>query len=299
MFHLSFAPIQVDIPFILDVHDYWPVCFSKDLYYKHQEVCDKQNDLKCSFCLSKKSHYPFLFFIPMLTIERYFRKKNLSNAKKIICHSQFVSNILKEHGYENIVLPYPYIGPKRKSKNCKDNLFKILFVGRLEKKKGAHLILDVAKQLKNKIDFRIDIIGEGPLKSILDRRDLNVYVHGFLGKNRFEYFKQADCLLVPSLWPEPFGMVVLEAMNFGVPTLTLKNGGIAELVKTNNVGFSLNEKEIPKKIIEISKNFSIKKRIEKHCIENIKKYDKKIIFKKYEEIMKKVVKKCTIKNIMK
>jgi glycosyltransferase involved in cell wall biosynthesis len=290
MFHLSFTPIQTEIPFILDVHDYWPICFSKDLYYRNKEFCSEQTDPKCSYCLSKKARYPLFFSIPMFGLERYFRKKLLGSAKKTVCHSQFVSKILKNYDYENEIIPYPYLGPNEKPKIRKDGVFKILFVGRIEKRKGAHLLLDIAKNLRDKIDFRIDVIGEGPLKKTLDRKDLNIYVHGFLGKERFGFFKEADCLLAPSLWPEPFGMVALEAMACDVPVITLnESGGLADLVKENEIGIVTNKGNIAESIIRLYRDQVLQKSIKMNCKMNIEKYDKEKIFKRYEKLFTSVI----------
>lgn len=291
MFHLSFAPIQTNIPFVLDVHDYWPVCFSKDLYYKDWVFCDSQNDPKCSYCLSKKSDLPLLFNISMLKMERQMRKNSLMKAKKTICHSNFVSKILKKYGYDSIVIPYPYLGPKENSKVKKKDVFKILFVGRVEKRKGTHLLLDIAKNLRNKIDFRIDVIGEGPLKKTLDRKDLNIHVHGFLGKERFGFFKEADCLLAPSLWAEPFGMVALEAMAYEVPVITLnESGGLADLVRENEIGILANKHNIAESIIGLYRDRALQKNIKMNCKKNIEKYNKEKIFKQYEKLFTGVVK---------
>jgi glycosyltransferase involved in cell wall biosynthesis len=289
MFHLSFAPVQNSLPFVLDVHDYWPVCFSKDLYYNDRSICSGPNDLKCSFCLSGKSRMPLMFNLPMLSFERYWKRRLLLRSEKTICHSNFVSSILKGQGYENEIIPYPYMGPFLLHDHGIGKEFKILFAGRVERRKGAHLLLDVAKKLHGKMHFRIDVIGDGPLKKMLDRKDLNIYVHGFLGNERFRYFREADCLLAPSLWPEPFGIVAVEAMAFGVPVITLDNGGLAEVVRENETGIIITEERIAESILELSENKKLSEKIRKNGEKNIKKYDKERIFKEYEKIFTSVM----------
>ncbi|MBL7206831.1 MAG: glycosyltransferase [Candidatus Aenigmarchaeota archaeon] len=288
--HVSFAPIQTDINFVLDVHDYWPVCFSRDLFYK-SKICKKKSIAKCAFCLSKKYKMPiiFPFLIPKLFVEKHFMKKTLEKAKEVISHSKLVRGELKKEGIESVVIPYPYMGKKKKTKRKETKTFNILFVGRIDERKGLDIILNIAKELKGKLDYRIDIIGTGPDKLMkkMKRKDLDIHIHGFLKEERFEFFSNADCLLAPSIWPEPFGMVILEAMNFGLPIITMKNTGMSELVEENNAGFSLTEKEIAGKIIEIYKNPSIRKRIEKSDKRNIEKYSKEKLFSVYEEILRR------------
>lgn len=289
LFHLSFSPIQAsNLPVILDVHDYWPVCFSKDLYYSNKEFCENNNVFKCSYCLGKKSNL-FLspFLPPTLKIEKYLSKRWLKRSSKTICHSEFVSKILEKHGYVNRVIPYPYLGKLEKKEKRKNGIFRLLFVGRVEKRKGADIMLKVAEELKGKMDFRIDVIGEGPLINKLNREDLNIFTHGFLGEERFEYFKKADCLLVPSRWPEPFGMIVLEAMAYKIPIIALDNGGLAELIRENKAGFLVNEADFVKKVLSLYNNQKLLNKIRRQE-KGVKKYKNEKIFQEYEMMFRKV-----------
>jgi glycosyltransferase involved in cell wall biosynthesis len=59
----------------------------------------------------------------------------------------------------------------------------------------------------------------------------------FLGFTRAEeFYRQLDVLVVPSLWHEPFGMVVIEAFAHGVPVVGSRRGGIPEIVGDGRTG---------------------------------------------------------------
>lgn len=290
MFHLSFAPIQTNIPFVLDIHDYWPVCFSKDLYYCDREHCTGAGIFKCPYCISGKMRASYLapFMAPGLAIESGLRERLLAKAKKTICHSQFVSGKLGKCRAD--VIPYPFFGECGAHAKRQDKELRLLFAGRLDKKKGAHLLPDIARELKEQgMLFRIDVLGEGPLKTELDRADLCIYTHGFLGKERFEFFKNADILLALSVWPEPFGIVALEAMAYNVPIIAIDGSGLAQLVQENKAGIVCGKNKVAESIIRLSGDEKRRRSIMKNEAENISKYDKKNIFGRYKKMFENLI----------
>jgi glycosyltransferase involved in cell wall biosynthesis len=115
---------------------------------------------------------------------------------------------------------------------------KLLFAGRLVPEKG----LEVALQALARVEqghVSLDIIGDGPavyrlhLQQMVTALDLRNLVH-FVGPLRrervFERYAAFDILLVPSLWVEPFGMIVVEAMARGLAVIAANHGGPAEII---------------------------------------------------------------------
>ncbi len=67
----------------------------------------------------------------------------------------------------------------------------------------------------------------------------------FLGyREPADFFPNIDVLVAPSLWNEPFGLVIPEAHRWGVPVIASRRGGIPELIKEAITGF-LFEPESP------------------------------------------------------
>ena len=57
-----------------------------------------------------------------------------------------------------------------------------------------------------------------------------VFFTGFVNYHEVpSYLKMADIAVVPSMWEEPFGLTVVEAMAAGVPLITTRSGGIPEI----------------------------------------------------------------------
>ncbi len=82
------------------------------------------------------------------------------------------------------------------------------------------------------------IAGDGPQKKSLQKITANLmlghYVK-FVGKipssNLAEFYSRSDIAIFPSIYPEPFGRVALEAMSFGKPVIASRVGGIPEVVE--------------------------------------------------------------------
>ena len=118
-----------------------------------------------------------------------------------------------------------------------DNEKIILYVGRLVYEKGIqHLIAAMPKILSNYHDSKLIIAGRGgmldELKAEATSLGLNdkVYFTGYLDSKQVQkMYKCADVAVFPSTY-EPFGIVALEAMLAGVPTVVSDVGGLDEII---------------------------------------------------------------------
>ena len=124
-----------------------------------------------------------------------------------------------------------------------DNEKIILYMGRLVYEKGIqHLISSMPKILENYHDAKLVIAGKGgmidELKAQVQAMGISnkVYFTGYLnGKQVQKMYKCADVAVFPSTY-EPFGIVALEAMLAGVPTVVSDVGGLNEIVEHGVTG---------------------------------------------------------------
>jgi glycosyltransferase involved in cell wall biosynthesis len=120
-----------------------------------------------------------------------------------------------------------------------EKVFIVAYVGRISLEKGIHFALEAMATLDADIHFAI--AGEGPELEALKRQaaklGVNTRVH-FLGyrDDPFAVFSAADAAVIPSLWNEAFGRVVVEAMACGTVTVATAVGGMQEIFTDGKEG---------------------------------------------------------------
>lgn len=140
-------------------------------------------------------------------------------ASHVICVSQDVSKcvrkVVPEERTSVIPLWMPSMPPYKPAKEPLKRPAHVLFVGRLERYKGLYLLLDA---LRGTPDVRLTVVGDGSYREELERlaEGIDVRFEGFqLHPSR--YYAEADIFVMPSLGPEGFGIVTMEAMAHGLP----------------------------------------------------------------------------------
>jgi glycosyltransferase involved in cell wall biosynthesis len=131
----------------------------------------------------------------------------------------------------------------RKQLGLDENDFVVFFSGRLTKEKGILELIKAIRQLPDIDRLKLVIAGasfygrdsgESPymkqLKAEAEEVKEKVIFTGFVDYRQMpSYLKTASVAVVPSLWEEPFGLTVLEAMAAGVPLVATRCGGIPEV----------------------------------------------------------------------
>jgi glycosyltransferase involved in cell wall biosynthesis len=121
-----------------------------------------------------------------------------------------------------------------------NELSHLLFLGRMDRLKGGEVLIEAAKAASAQLERPLTITfgGDGPerdrweeVAAGLRTADSSVTV-SFTGwvdsADLSRLYGDADLVVLPSLWPEPFGMVGIEAGHFGVPSAAFGVGGIPE-----------------------------------------------------------------------
>ncbi|GAB4543400.1 MAG: hypothetical protein Kow0063_36520 [Anaerolineae bacterium] len=138
---------------------------------------------------------------------------------------------------------YPYRNGSSAAQH--DGAFSILYIGRLTPDKGAHTAIEALGYLVHRRGFdqvKLTIIGTGEpdyeahLHDLARREKVESLV-AFLGTQPKEvlptFYQQADVFVFTSIWAEPFGRVIVEAMASGVAVVGTATGGAAEIMVEN------------------------------------------------------------------
>ena len=124
------------------------------------------------------------------------------------------------------------------ARTAETDVLRVGYLGRLAPSKGLELMLDsLAPLIPDRCDVRVAGTGAADYEDSLKSRYAPQGVR-FLGRVQpGEFLADLDLLVVPSQWQEPFGLVVREAMNAGVPVVASAVGGIPEIVEHGRNGF--------------------------------------------------------------
>ena len=128
--------------------------------------------------------------------------------------------------------------------------------GRLDSRKGFDVAIKAVAVLRNKYgcQVKLRIIGDGPirceLQDLVEIEKLNgqVELTGFKD-NVYEYIAKGHIVVIPSVWEEPFGLAVIEAMANSKIIIASKVGGIPEMLREGEEGFLVPKAE-PEAIAE-------------------------------------------------
>ncbi len=126
---------------------------------------------------------------------------------------------------------------------------RVLYLGRLERAKGVDLLCEaVARCAARYPNLRLDVAGWGTLETALRREyggHPQIVFHGAVfGEDKARLLAACDAVAVPSVYPEIFGIVVVEAYAYGKPVLAARSGGLPELVADGETGWLVPPRDV-------------------------------------------------------
>lgn len=205
-----------------------------------------------ALALKEASGKPLVIHIHSLNTDRIgpdhqgwvfnLEKNALNQADLIIPVSRYTGEMIEEHyaiGKNKIFPVHNGVNPVKvfhSPRKFPEKL--ILFLGRITYQKGPEYFLEVASRVIGKYkNVRFVIAGEGDRFSHMVEqsayKDIGHKFHftGFINRKRvYELFSMTDIFLMPSV-SEPFGLVALEAAQFGIPVILSRHSGAAEVLK--------------------------------------------------------------------
>jgi glycosyltransferase involved in cell wall biosynthesis len=205
-------------------------------------------------------------------MERFLFKKFFKDTKLIILSSYLHAEFEDYIGFENVfVCPNGILKTVEMDfvkQNNESKFFSILFLSNMIASKGVWLLLEACKLLKNEGHaFECNFVGrwaeisEKQFNHKVVDLGLESVVFGHGAKYDLEkvmYFEKTDLFVFPTFYEnETFGLVLLEAMEHGIPCIGTYEGGIPDVIEEGKTGLLLKENsstELAKKIVFFIKN---------------------------------------------
>ena len=200
-----------------------------------------------------------------LNINTENKEEIVESADSIWCVSEFIANQVRKISPKEEKVKVLYNGinlddfkkdisliekEKLKEKlNISENDFVYIYVGRIMPEKGVKELILAYKKVKE-IHDNVKLLIVGGTVEI--NKNKNKYVKElykiskedkrsiiFTGKvehsDLIEYYSIANAQIVPSIWNEAFGLIILEGMSMGIPLIVTKSGGIPEILGKNAI----------------------------------------------------------------
>lgn len=254
----SYLPLKskFNTPIISTLHHYGFLCPKQDLFFENGSICKQPFTSACYQCCAK--HYGVFRSTFMVNLVK-MGKRHFSKIDEIIAVSNFVKNVhtryLKLPNNRIVTIPNFYEAKNEHTLDCGDLPPDfILYVGQLAPHKGIDLLLTAYKL--SEIDLPLVLLGSKHHAHSYKRFDDGAKIIVKENASRslvLSALKNCRFVVVPSIWPEPAGTSILEAMSFSKAVLASKSGGIPEIVNQGETGHLLN----PRKIREFAEHLKL------------------------------------------
>jgi glycosyltransferase involved in cell wall biosynthesis len=248
--------LRTRLPTVYFAHTYGAFCPSGALLYERSDSPCPLRGVPNWRCLVKAYSERCNTRHPVRLWRTYGRaveaNRWLRRIDALVCDSNYVLRRHVENGFpqeRGHVLPGPVPIPPAPvfSATLREPL--VLFVGRVTPQKGLDYLLRAVSAIQ--MPHTLVVAGDGyelpGMRRLAERLGVShgVTFRGALERSEVHaLYGRAAVLAVPSVWPEPHGMVGPEAMSFGVPVVAFRVGGIPEWLCDGRTGFLVEPRDV-------------------------------------------------------
>lgn len=233
---------------ISTIHDHDYYCFRHHKYFPFKRInCPlPMNRIYCSLCslLLKKDKSKFFGFSLINAKDKVALAEEIKDADATIVLSKYMMRNLDMNRWniDTVYRIYPIHQVTEDDKLVVNKKYNrnYLYVGQLIRGKGVDILIEACRHLK--YDYKLKIVGTGNDYDYLDKMIKmyglmkNIELVGWV-EDVESYYSQADLVIVPSRWQEPFGLIGIEAFSRKVPVVGFDVGGISEWLHHKKNGY--------------------------------------------------------------
>jgi glycosyltransferase involved in cell wall biosynthesis len=222
--------LRPNAPVVISAHGFM-ACTARVHYFRPGQECQRAHGPVCVAHLARCGHTRNPTRLPGQYREASRTLDALLAADLVVSYSTAVNRHLAVNGLRRrVVVPYfPTVTPRTGSGH--ESRRRVVFAGRVTAPKGVDTLIHAAAML----DAEFVVCGDGwgleKAKKLARRLGVEQRVSftGWLAPEELaEQFAEASIVVVPSLWPEPFGLVGIEAFAAGRPVIASATGGITD-----------------------------------------------------------------------
>ena len=236
-------------PLVRMVHDHDIYCLRSYRYHPlTRKPCTRPAGLHCVVpCLAPiKRHRGGV--LPVRWAGYFAKQREIALSRRFdrsIVATEFMKGELRVNGFDEdriaIIppVPPPPAVPLRSSFSGRNLL---LFSGQIIRGKGVDVLLRSLAKVRCRFDAVI--VGEGQHRAACEKLNRKLGLEdrvkftGFLPQSKLqEFYRETSVVVVPSVWPEPMGLVGLEAMRAALPVVAFDVGGISAWLSDGETGF--------------------------------------------------------------
>lgn len=218
---------------IYTTHEHWLICPTHVLWKFNRQPCDRPQCFRCTL-MSKRPPQLWRYLGVLENASRH--------VDQFVSPSRFTAQMHADRGFSRPVDYLPHFIDKKDSDwqeprpRPQDNPY-FLFVGRLEKIKGAQSLVEFWKQVS---EYDLLIVGTGTqieeLKSLASTHPQIKFLGALSQEALGNYYFHALATIVPSLTYETFGMIILESFARKTPVIVRDLGALPEVVRESGGG---------------------------------------------------------------
>ena len=234
-----------NLPIVMTVNDYKLLCPAHTLF-SNKRICHDCQGLRYYNAVFRRCFKDSYSYSLLVAMEMYLNKLSRIYEKNVdifIAPSIFLKNKMIEFGFDSRKISIlPYFIETDDYAVSSENRGYFVYLGRLEKTKGVDILLNAIQKSGIAKKYELKIIGDGTEKENLmqycvDNGINNIKFYGFLPQDQVkDIIKYSIMTIVPSVWYEVFGIIILESFAMGKPVIASRIGGIPEVVTENKDG---------------------------------------------------------------
>ena len=218
---------------LLTLHEYWLMCPMHVLWRLNREACTRRTCLRCTLAGRRP---------PQLWRYTGAVQRAMTHVDTLIAPSEFVRQTYLAEGFRQPIEVIPHFLARGEEAASSEGSYDhrrpyFLFVGRLEKLKGLHTLLDCFRTYDA---ADLVIIGTGTYEGAVQAMAADLpHVHfiGFVDHRDLKaIYERAIAVIVPSLCYETFGLVAIEAFAARTPAIVRAMGALPEVVQLSGGG---------------------------------------------------------------